>query len=61
MRTVLADKTLEVAFFLLCWPREAARLIDPHLVQWARKTLAQNNELRPDQAELLQAKEDAHA
>lgn len=53
MRTDLANRTIEVAFMLLCWPKDAP--VDAHSVWWARKTLAQNGELRPDQIEGIAA------
>ncbi len=52
MRTPLATETIEIAFMLLAFHRAGATLTPP-LECWARKTLAQNGELRPDQIEGL--------
>jgi hypothetical protein len=50
LRTPLANETIEIAFMLLCFQRWGASITTP-LLWWARKTLAQNGELRPDQIE----------
>jgi hypothetical protein len=61
MRTALASETIEIAFMLCCFQREGAPLTIP-LLHWARKTLAQNEQLTPEQIDYLNAHEEpAHA
>lgn len=50
MRTRLANETIELAFMLLCFHREGAP-VTGLLLWWARKTLAQNGEMTPEQVE----------
>jgi len=53
MRTALATETIEIAFMLCCFQREGAPVTN-YLLWWAKKILAQNEDLTPEQIERLE-------
>ncbi len=53
MRTPLATETIEVAFMLCSFARDGAPVTN-YLLWWARKILAQNGEMTPEQVEGLE-------
>jgi hypothetical protein len=50
MRTPLANESIVLAFMLCCFARDGAPVTN-YLLWWARKILAQNGEMTPEQIE----------